>query len=190
MKQNNAHVFTLKKALLHLKTILTHKMWVFYYCCKLGIPWQGITHDLSKFSPVEFWESIKYYNGKSSPINYAENENGYSKAWLHHYTKNPHHYEHWIYVHGSIYKILPMPYKYVLELVADYLAAGRTYNGSWFTPKDELMWWLDIKDRLPMHHISKDAVTKIMSKIADGSFDFKDIKLRYNANYTVIMWAI
>ena len=34
---------------LHLKKILVHKYWVFYFCCKAGIPWQGITHDLSKF---------------------------------------------------------------------------------------------------------------------------------------------
>ena len=53
----------------HLKTILIHKWWVFYYCCKFGIPLQEITHDLSKFSPTEFLESIKFYQGnKSSSI--------------------------------------------------------------------------------------------------------------------------
>lgn len=53
----------------HLKTILLHKFWVFVYCCKLGIPWQGITHDMSKFSWTEFSESVRYYQGgKESPI--------------------------------------------------------------------------------------------------------------------------
>ena len=53
----------------HLKTILIHKWWVFYYCCKFGIPLQEITHDLSKFSPTEFLESIKFYqSNKSSSI--------------------------------------------------------------------------------------------------------------------------
>ena len=45
----------------HLKTILIHKYWVFVYCHKLGITWQGIIHDLSKFSWTEFSESVKYY---------------------------------------------------------------------------------------------------------------------------------
>ena len=80
---------------LHLKKILVHKYWVFYFCCKAGIPWQGITHDLSKFSPVEFWESVKYYQGNRSPIDACKEENGYSMAWQHHKGRNPHHYEYW-----------------------------------------------------------------------------------------------
>ena len=47
----------------HLHKINTHRFWVFYYCCKLGIPWQGIKHDMSKFSWTEFSESVKYYQG-------------------------------------------------------------------------------------------------------------------------------
>ena len=58
-----------EKILGHLKTVLTHKWYVFIYCCKLGIPWQGIKHDLSKFSWTEFSESVKYYQGgEKSPI--------------------------------------------------------------------------------------------------------------------------
>ena len=52
----------------HFKKVCTHKHWVFYYCCKVGIPFQGLIHDLSKFSPTEFWESVKYYQGTSSPL--------------------------------------------------------------------------------------------------------------------------
>ena len=46
----------------HLKTVLKHKFYVGYYCFLFGIPIQGILHDLSKFSPVEFFESVKYYD--------------------------------------------------------------------------------------------------------------------------------
>ena len=79
----------------HLKTIIVHKYWVFYYACKLGIPIQGLLHDMSKFSPIEFWESVKYYQGgKSSPINACKADKGYSLAWQHHKGRNPHHYEY------------------------------------------------------------------------------------------------
>lgn len=44
----------------HLNTVLIHKFWVFYYACKLGIVWQCIVHDLSKFSSIEFFESVKF----------------------------------------------------------------------------------------------------------------------------------
>lgn len=52
----------------HLNTVCTHKWVVFKLCCKAGIPFRGLVHDLSKFSPTEFWESVKYYQGTSSPI--------------------------------------------------------------------------------------------------------------------------
>lgn len=79
----------------HFKKVCTHKHWVFYYCCKVGIPFQGLIHDLSKFSPTEFWESVKYYQGTSSPIDACKKENGWSAAWMHHKGRNKHHYEYW-----------------------------------------------------------------------------------------------
>ena len=47
----------------HTKLVIKHKWVVFKLCCKIGIPWRGFMHDWSKFSPTEFWESIKYYRG-------------------------------------------------------------------------------------------------------------------------------
>ena len=72
------------KALKHFKTICIHKFWVFHYCRKAGIPFKGLVHDLSKFSPVEFFESVKYFQGDRSPIDACKAENGWSKAWMHH----------------------------------------------------------------------------------------------------------
>lgn len=46
----------------YLKTVLIHKYYVFRYCCKAEIPLQGIIHDMSKFSPAEFFEGAKYYH--------------------------------------------------------------------------------------------------------------------------------
>lgn len=51
----------IKNAYKHFMKICKHKYWVGYYCFKAGIPWRGIKHDMSKFSPVEFWESVKYF---------------------------------------------------------------------------------------------------------------------------------
>lgn len=132
---------TFRKVFGHLKTILVHKWWVFYYACKLGIPWRGIKHDMSKFSPVEFWESVRYWDGKSSPIPRRKADKGYSLAWQHHKGRNPHHYEYWIdYLdQGGI--PIKMPWNDLLELVADYLGAGRAYLGKEFSLQKELTWW-------------------------------------------------
>ena len=47
----------------HLKTVQRHRRLVRQYCFRLGLYWQGLTHDLSKFSPVEFWAGVKYFQG-------------------------------------------------------------------------------------------------------------------------------
>ena len=47
----------------HFKTICIHKYYVAKYCFKLKLYWRGITHDLSKFHPIEFFESVQYYTG-------------------------------------------------------------------------------------------------------------------------------
>ena len=58
-----------KNAFGHLRNILVHKYWVYYFGRKLGIGrWRLIKHDISKFSFTEFIESVKYYQGTSSPI--------------------------------------------------------------------------------------------------------------------------
>ena len=38
----------------HLHTVNRHRRLVRKYCFWLGLYWQGLTHDLSKYSPYEF----------------------------------------------------------------------------------------------------------------------------------------
>lgn len=64
----------------HLNTVLTHKKYVFKYCKMAGIPWRGIKHDLSKFTPIEFIKSAHYWTGNRSPIDNCKDINGFSKA--------------------------------------------------------------------------------------------------------------
>lgn len=125
----------------HLGTITKHRWFVFLYCCKCGIPWQGLIHDLSKFSYTEFSESIKYYTGTSSPIDECKKVNGVSYAWLHHKGRNKHHYEYWQdnFDRGTTH--IRMPYKYAVEMLCDMLGAGRAYSGKNFTYKSEIEWW-------------------------------------------------
>ena len=80
----------------HLRTINRHRHKVIAHCAKAGILWQGLRHDLSKYSPTEFIPGVKYFQGTRSP-NEAERElNGYSLAWMHHKGRNRHHFEYWI----------------------------------------------------------------------------------------------
>lgn len=136
----------------HFKKVCTHKRWVFYYCCKVGIPFQGLVHDLSKFSPTEFWESVKYYQGTSSPIDACKKENGWSAAWMHHKGRNKHHYEYWQDNFDNGGNPIEMPMKYKKEMLCDYLGAGRAYHGKSFNFEKELKWWKSKKSKpIAMH---------------------------------------
>ena len=120
------------KAWQHFKTITTHKMWVMRYCFKIGLYWQGLTHDLSKYSPTEFLVGMKYYQGDRSPNNAEREDTGMSKSWMHHKGRNKHHFEYWI-DYGincdTIIKGVPMPRRYVAEMIMDRISASRVYLG-------------------------------------------------------------
>jgi hypothetical protein len=47
----------------YFKYILKHKYYCFIECWKLGIPWRGIVHDLSKFRPCEWFPYVEYFYG-------------------------------------------------------------------------------------------------------------------------------
>ena len=141
----------LTNAFKHLKKILVHKFYVARYCFMCRLYLQGLLHDMSKFSTTEFFESVRYYDGTRSPIKVCKEKNGYSLAWFHHRGRNKHHWEYWVddFTLGMIPK--KMPFKYVLEMVCDYLAAGRAYGGKNFTMADEYAWWQDNKSKCIMH---------------------------------------
>ena len=123
----------------HTFLVIRHKWRVFINCVKCGLIWRGIVHDLSKFSPTEFFESVKYYQGNRSPIGVCRRENGYSKAWLHHKGRNKHHIEYWIDPECPTQP--PMPYKYAVECVCDKLAATRVYAGKNYSPDLPMKHW-------------------------------------------------
>ena len=79
----------------HFKTITSHKLLVMKYCFQVGLYRQGLLHDLSKYTPTEFWRGAVYYQGNRSPNDEERRENGCSVAWMHHKGRNKHHYEYW-----------------------------------------------------------------------------------------------
>ena len=125
----------------HFKLITHHKWVVFKLCCKVGEPWRGFMHDISKYSPTEFWEGCKYYVGTHSPITEAKKTNGYSKAWLHHKGRNKHHPEYWQ-DDRAPEKTPVIPYPYAAEMICDKIAAGMIYEGKNFTKEYELEYFL------------------------------------------------
>ncbi len=160
----------IKNILKHTKLVLKHKWLVFKFCTKIGIPFRGLKHDLSKFSPIEFWESIKYYNGKRSPITLCKQENGYSKAWLHHKGRNKHHAEYWYDINAPEQTPV-IPYKYVAEMICDKLSASITYNGKDWTNSSELEYWEKEREKVKINKKVSDMLTEVFEQVAEYGID-------------------
>lgn len=156
---------TAHKVFGHLKTIRTHRKWVRHYCNLAGIRWRGIKHDLSKYSPKEFWESAHYWTGTCSPIKMCKEDKGWSKAWLHHRGRNSHHYEYWMDNFDTGAKPLLMPKNDFVEQVCDFLGAARAYYGDEFSYGKERSWWLEKRMHCAMHPNNKQMLDIIFSDL-------------------------
>ncbi len=160
----------LKKIWLHFRLITKHRWLVFKLCIKAGQPWRGFVHDLSKYSPTEFWESSKYYVGYKSPIQVAREEREYSKAWLHHKGRNKHHEEYW-YAFNAPIKAPVIPYKYTVEMLCDNLSAGMTYKGKDFKKEYPLWYWQNIKNKELFHPKMQAFFEDVLTEIAKNGID-------------------
>jgi len=129
----------------HLHTINKHRFKVLIYCAKCGIFWRGLVHDLSKYSPTEFFPGAKYYQGNRSPIGTERRNEGYSKAWLHHKGRNRHHYEYWMDFSPVTLKYEPVkiPRVFLIEMLCDRISASRVYKKKNYTDASPLEYYLE-----------------------------------------------
>ena len=172
---------TLKKLLHnfngHLHTVNAHRRLVRKYCFKLGIYRQGLMHDLSKYSPSEFIPGVKYYqDGHRSPNNAQREDEGVSKAWLHHKGRNKHHFEYWIDydVDGSrtVLAGMKMPVKYVAEMFCDRIAASRIYNKEKYKDSDPLDYYIKGLGHYIMHPETDALLHKLLQMLADKGEEY------------------
>lgn len=159
-----------EKIFKHIKLVSKHKLVVFKLACKVGIPWRGFMHDWSKFSPEEFFESVKYYNGKKSPIIVCKQENGYSRAWLHHKGRNKHHPEYWV-DWALPQKAIIMPYKYAAEMVCDKMAAGIVYNGKDWRQDTQIKYYMKEREKSIVHPQIDKFLLEIFTQVSEQGID-------------------
>lgn len=119
----------------YFKYIMEHKVNVFKVCWKKKMYLHAITHDLSKFSPAEFFPYAEWFYGEYGtnidstllliPQIKEKHERckaKFEKAWRHHYRRNKHHWNHWV---GT-----NMPIKYISQMICDWDAMSIKFGGT------------------------------------------------------------
>lgn len=156
----------------HFKTVCKHKNYVLRECAACGILWQGLTHDLSKFGITEFCSSARYFQGHRSPIEAEKETTGYSAAWLHHKGHNKHHWEYWTDFadDGSIIAN-EIPIKYVVEMVCDWVGAGKAYNKEKWTQNTPIQYYAKVRKGRYFHPNTERLLLEFLTLISDQGLD-------------------
>ena len=145
----------------YLKYLIKHKFWVFYAAKKFKLDvstWRLLVHDMSKFLPGEFVSYAKAFYDINGNFDYVES-NWFMKNWNYHQKRNKHHWQYWVLIldRGDIVTI-KIPKKYLTEMIADWLGAGKTITGKW----DIANWFEKNKDIIIMENTSKQMIESII----------------------------
>lgn len=170
----------------HLHTVSQHRREVRRLCFKCGLYWQGLTHDLSKYSPVEFFNGVKYYSGTTSPHHGERAACGYSKAWIHHHNRNKHHAEYWQDIVGGKPSCVKMPKKYLAEMICDRVAACKIYLKDNYTEDAALNYYNSKKDENQFHPVTRNDLEWYLHALAncgeEDTFDYLRSWVKSNLN--------
>lgn len=154
----------------NLKYIMRHKWFVFRECWRLGIPWLGVIHDWSKFLPDEWWAYARFfYDNAPSEAEAARRcphytgptaesvKSNFDLAWLKHQKRNKHHWQYWVLINDTEdTQYLPMPDRYIREMVADWRGASGARGA------DARDWWAAHGDKVTMHEGSLERFRELL----------------------------
>lgn len=161
-----------KRFFAHLRTVHKHRAMVRKLCFKCGLYWQGLTHDLSKYSLVEFWNGVKYYTGTASPHIGERKDKGYSDAWLNHKGHNKHHAEYWQDIGpDGMHHPIDMPNKYFGEMICDRVAASMIYLGDKYTDSSALDYYNSHKDENQFSDNTRRRLEEALTLISQLGFE-------------------
>lgn len=153
----------------HLLTITRHRHKVIAHCARAGILWQGLRHDLSKYSLTEFREGVRFFDGTHSPTEDERKTYGYSLAWMHHKGRNRHHWEYWTdyNMEEHRYTAVPMPRCFMAEMICDRLAASKIYKGKAYTDASPLEYLQHGKMHDSMHRETYETLLRFLTQLRD-----------------------
>lgn len=114
--------------------------------------------------------SAKYFQGDRSPIEAETEAIGYSNAWLHHKAHNKHHWEYWCDFDSKTGEVFPhkIPYKYVVEMICDWIAAGKTYSKEKWTENSPLEYYKKVRKGRYFHPNTELLILRFLYELKSG----------------------
>jgi hypothetical protein len=168
------------KMIAHIKYgtyVLRHKWFVLQAGLSLGVPLSIlILHDWDKFLPDEWIPYARYFYGKFPKRDSQEVQSAkvacnlflytqedvaadFDRAWNAHQKRNKHHWQYWCLINDDdgLITCLPMPYIYILEMVADWQGAGLAQGNP-----DTLGWYAEKRHTIRLHPDTRSIVENLI----------------------------
>lgn len=145
----------------YLKYVLRHKWFVLLASIRIGAPiWGAIIHDMSKFRPSEWLPYARTFYAPDGSKQYIEGE-AFARAWNDHQKRNKHHWQYWMLTwdRGNT-TCIRMPTKHLLEMVADWMGAGRAITGK----REAKAWYEKNCNQIQLHATTRLLVEKILNR--------------------------
>ena len=133
----------------HLRYLASHKWYAFRELWRAGHPWLAIVHDWTKLLPSEFIDYSRHYYGAEYT------ETAYQKAWNLHKRRNKHHWQYWVGEDGIPSEI---PKIYLVEMVCDWTAAGKSKPDGIGTKA----WYEKFGHKMVLHPKSRELLEELI----------------------------
>ncbi len=159
----------------YMRYVLRHKWFVFVGGVRTRAPlWRLVVHDWSKFTRSEWGPYVRQFYApdgsnragvrrKDGGYDLAEQPYEFQRAWLGHQRRNKHHWQAWVLL-GDNGQLVPieMPERYVREMVADWIGAGRAITGQW----DPRPWYEKNRSLMVLHDETRVRVEQLLEAVA------------------------
>ena len=132
----------------YLRYVLIHKILVFHYMMifKCSV-YQAVMHDWSKFKISNFFNYAKYYYRIPESNIWDQNLTRVllDQSWHNHFSTEKHHFEHYVIPPHANEEptAIPMPHKYILEMMADFCAVTHANEGPDEVFEKTYKWFLE-----------------------------------------------
>lgn len=160
------------KHLRYLSYVVRHKWYVGIECFKHGLFWRGLTHDLSKFRPSEWFAYANHFYGrettKKDGVGYSKGDDAgdapFDYAWLLHQKRQDHHHQWWLVLgdDGTL-KAVQMSKHAGIEMLCDWIGASKAQG---FDGKGDLRnWYEKNKGNMRLHECTRSFVEVILARL-------------------------
>jgi len=130
-------------------------------------------HDCTKYSRAEFEGYRQWFfpeEGKHKELN------EFQKAWHHHQSNNPHHWEYWVMVDKCKMVPIAIPYMYILEMLIDWSAMSLKFGD---LPTE---FYYKNKENMILHDGTRKYIEKLLSIFNVIVFNIREKQINAEQN--------